>query len=401
MHILLIHQAFTTVNDAGGTRHYELARFLAERGHHTSVITSPVSYLTGKTDGIHETNEPGISIIRVHIYKALHKNFFHRVINFISFMISAFFKALSVHQVDLVWGTTPPIFQSATAWLVARVKHVPFMLEVRDLWPDFAIAVGVLKSPLLINLSRWLEAFLYRHADLVIVNSPGYVEHVKSHGAKRVELIPNGADITMFASAQSQIDYRKVWGLEGKFIILYAGAHGMSNNLDLVLQAASLLSVNPNIHFVFLGDGKEKENLKIKANTLALTNVTFIDPIPKNKMGAALQAADACLAVLLPIDWYKTTYPNKVFDYMAAGKPVLLCIDGVIRKVVEDARCGIYCNPANPEDLVNAATLLEKESETCKAMGVNGNVFLEKHFRRDVLAQAFAILVEDFGKKYA
>ena len=188
MHILLIHQAFTALNEPGGTRHHELARFLVEKGHKVTVIASPVSYLTGRTStpsqlSIQPDAESGLTILRVFTYPALHRSFVHRVYAFISFMLSSFLAGLRVSQVDLVWGSSPPIFQAFSAWALARFKRSRFLLEVRDLWPDFAIGAGVLRSPILIRLSRWLERFLYQHADQVMVNSPGFINHVSTHGA--------------------------------------------------------------------------------------------------------------------------------------------------------------------------------------------------------------------------
>ncbi len=193
MHILLIHQAFTALDEPGGTRHHELALSLVEQGHHVTVITSPVSYLSGtrrrKSHWVEkEQGDAGITILRTYTYPALHRSFVHRMLSFVTFMLSSFWAGLSVHEVDLVWGTSPPIFQGVTAWGLARLKRAPFLFEVRDLWPAFAIAIGVLHNPQLIGASLWLESFLYRQADRVVVNSPGYIEHVKAHGAKRVEL---------------------------------------------------------------------------------------------------------------------------------------------------------------------------------------------------------------------
>ena len=188
------------MDEPGGTRHHELARFLAGRGHKVSIIASPVSYLTGEIQEgkrIGEDFDGLITIYRSYTYSALHKSFIHRVFSFFSFMISSFFKSISIKNVDLVWGTTPPIFQSVSAWLISRLKRVPFLLEVRDLWPEFAIAVGVLKNPALIKLSYWLEKFLYSHADQIIVNSPGFIELVKEKGGEKISLIPNGADINI------------------------------------------------------------------------------------------------------------------------------------------------------------------------------------------------------------
>ena len=260
MHILLIHQAFAALDEPGGTRHHELARCFAAQGHRVSIIASPVSYLTGKSEKDRKTvYDAGglIAIHRVYTYPALHKSFIHRIFSFFSFMLSSFFKALTIRNVDVVWGTTPPIFQSFTAWLVARLKGKPFILEVRDLWPSFAIAVGVLRNKTLIKLSLWLERFLYTHADRIVVNSPGFIPHIQSRGGENICLVPNGADPLFFSTAEQDRD-RLFPEWKRKFVVLYTGAHGMSNDLEVVLQAANLLQSYPSIRFVLLGDGKEK-----------------------------------------------------------------------------------------------------------------------------------------------
>ena len=396
MHILLIHQAFASIDEPGGTRHHEFARFLAARGEKVTVITSPVSYLTG---GLPEANsfsvndpmeQGGVEILRARTYPALHRSFFHRILAFVSFMVSSFFMGLRVRNVDLVWGTSPPIFQGLTAWTLARLKRVPFLFEVRDLWPDFAIAVGVLHNRTLIRLSIWLEHFLYRRADLVMVNSPGFVAHVTARGARRVEFVPNGADPRMFTPLDRGAAFRSANHLEGKFVVLYAGAHGLSNDLGVVLEAAGILQGQPataEVTIIFLGDGKEKSNLQKQAAFMELTNVLFLPPVPKTEMAAVLAGADACLAILKPIDEYKTTYPNKVFDYMAAGRPVVLAIDGVIREVVEAAGCGIFAQPGDPSALAEAIRSLAGDKEQARSMGLRGPAYLEQHFNRSTLAE--------------
>ncbi len=402
MHILIIHQAFAALDEPGGTRHHELARYLAGRGHRVTVIASPVSYLTGNSltppvsTNVEDAN---IKVRRVYTYRALHKSFVHRVFAFVSFMVSAFAAGLQVKQVDLVWGTSPPIFQGLTAWALARLKRVPFLFEVRDLWPTFAIAVGVLTNPLLIKLTLWLERFLYSHADTVMVNSPGYVDHVRERGARRVELIPNGADPHMFDPLDQGAAFRSLHGLEGKFVVLYAGAHGMSNDLGVALEAARLLqSQAPDVRVVFLGDGKEKAALQEQALTLRLENVLFLPPVPKAGMAAALAGADACLAILKPIDEYKTTYPNKVFDYMAAGRPVVLAIDGVIREVVEAAGAGIFAQPGAPAALAGAVCTLAGDTVRARQMGLAGRKYLEEHFSRSVIAEKLTTLLEEMAR---
>ncbi|MBI5952536.1 MAG: glycosyltransferase family 4 protein [Chloroflexi bacterium] len=395
MHVLIIHQAFASLDEPGGTRHHEFARLLTSRGHKVTVIASPVSYITGTTLRRSEVQEGGngVTILRAAVYDAHHKSFFHRVIAFLSFMLSSFWIGLGVKNVDLVWGTSPPIFQGVTAWMLARLKGAKFLFEVRDLWPQFAIAVGVLTNPILISLSEWLERFLYRRADRLVVNSPGFLQPVTSRGAKRVDLIPNGADPSMFDPAASGDSFRKANQLEGKFIALYAGAHGMSNDLTIVLDSASLLADSKNIHIVFLGDGKDKPALMARAKHLS--NVTFLPSVPKAEMASALAGADACIAILKPLEEYKTTYPNKVFDYMAAGRPVALAIDGVIREVVEAADCGIFATPGDAAQLADAIRKLAADPKQSRAMGLRGRKYLEENFSRAVIGEKLVSLLEE------
>jgi glycosyltransferase involved in cell wall biosynthesis len=404
MHILIIHQAFAALDEPGGTRHHELARYLAGQGHRVTIIASPVSYLTGtqpSSPARHERSEPesGVTILRTYTYSALHKSFVHRVLSFVSFMVSSFVAGLRVANVDVVWGTSPPIFQGATAWAVARLKGVPFLFEVRDLWPDFAIQVGVLRNRLLIRASLWLERFLYRRADRVMVNSPGYVDHVRQRGARQVELIPNGADARMFNAADDGLAFRQQHHLEGKFVALYAGAHGMSNDLNVLLDAAQLLRDQPEIAIVFLGDGKEKAALMGRAVEMGLPNVIFLPPVPKTEMPAALAASDACIAILKPIPLYATTYPNKVFDYMAAGRPVVLAIDGVARQVVEDADAGLPVPPGDATALSAALRQLVTDRQLARQMGLNGRRAIEERFDRGVLAQKLERLFREMVQR--
>ncbi|MCC6956065.1 MAG: glycosyltransferase family 4 protein [Anaerolineales bacterium] len=399
MHILLIHQAFAALDEPGGTRHHELARFLVKRGHRVTVIASPVSYLTGRARAGAEktTSDPdlaGVTIVRTYTYSALHRSFVHRVFSFFSFMASSFWAGVRVREVDLVWGTSPPIFQGMTAWALARLKRKPLLFEVRDLWPDFAIQVGVLRNPLLIRLSRWLERFLYRGADQLIVNSPGFLEHVQKQGGSGVRVIPNGVDPAMFDPHAEGLELRNAHGLAGKFIVMYAGAHGMSNDLGIVLDAAQMLQDQPDISIVLVGDGKEKPALIARAEALGLRNVVFLPPVAKAGMGETLAAADACLAILKPVPMYATVYPNKVFDYMAAGRPVLLAIDGVIRGVVEQAGCGIFIPPGDPVELAAAVRRLAADRALAREMGQRGRRCVEQKFDRASLAEDLAELME-------
>jgi glycosyltransferase involved in cell wall biosynthesis len=398
MHILLIHQAFAALDEPGGTRHHELALYLASKGHKVTIIASPVSYLTGEvlsSAGQSNTGDPNISIIRPPVYRALHRSFVHRVFNFLSFMLSSFWAGLQVRKVDLIWGTSPPIFQGLTAWALARLKRIPFLFEIRDLWPAFAVAVGVLTNPVLIWASEWLERFLYRRADALMVNSPGFIAHVKARGADPVTLIPNGSDTRMFDPQADGLAFQQAHGLAGKYVALYAGAHGMSNDLDVLLQVARLLMDQSEIAVVLLGDGKEKSRLQSRASEMGLENVHFIPSVPKEEMVGALAAADACIAILKPIEMYKTVYPNKVFDYMAAGRPVILAVDGVIRDVIEAAQAGVVVSPGDAESLANAVRSLAEDRQKSLTLGQNGRRYVETYFDRAVVAEKLNRLLEE------
>jgi glycosyltransferase involved in cell wall biosynthesis len=399
MHILFIHQAFATDDEAGGTRHYELARYLVDRGHRFTAIASPISYLSGQATsgaGSAGRQQPAnLAVIRAYTYAALHRSFVHRIASFLSFMLSSLLAGLRVRDVDVVWGTSPPIFQGLTAWLLARLKHVPLLFEVRDLWPAFAVDMGVLSNPLLIRAAEGLERFLYRRADHIIVNSPAYVEHVCGKGipADRVSLVPNGVETAMFDPEADGAAVRREHGLDGRFVVLYAGAHGLANNLDVVLQVADLLHERSDIAFVLVGDGKEKSNLAHLAQEMGLPNLWLLPPQPKSRMPEFLAAADVGLAILKDIPMFTTTYPNKVFDYMAAGRPTLLAIDGVIRQVVEAAEAGIFVPPGNPGALADGVRRLAADSARCRRMGQLARAYVQAHFERaDQAARLVQIL---------
>ena len=403
MHVLLIHQAFAAINEPGGTRHHEFARQLARRGHRVTVIASQVSYLTGRAVGdggwlMREVDDAGVEILRCWSYPGWHRSFLHRMMSFLSFMAVSFWTGLRVADVDLVWGTTPPIFQAVTARWIAGLKRKPFLLEVRDLWPSFAIAVGVLTNPLLIRLSEWLERGLYRGADRVVVNSPGFIEHVRSRGARQVELVPNGVDLAMFERIKKDQSLRRELGLSECFLVIYAGAHGMSNDLETVLKAADLLQSEEDIHFVFLGDGKEKTNLMALAERMKLRNLHFLPSIPKDQIASTLVQADAGLAILLAVDAYKTTYPNKVFDYMAAGLPVVLAIDGVIRQVIEDAGAGLFAQPGDPKAIAESVKRLAADPVLAEQLGQAGRRGVERDFDRERLAAKMALIMEKIAE---
>lgn len=398
-HLLIIHQAFSSLNDTGGTRHFEFAKHLIRSGSKVTVVTSGMNYLTAKKASYHDkataaSSEP--TIVCAPTLNLWHKSFAGRVIAFLSFMISSTVTALRMSKVDLVMGTSPPIFQAFSAYAVAKLKRRPFLLEIRDLWPDFAIDIGILKNPILIDISRRAERFLYEHADHVLVNSPAYVSHVLEKGIpkEKVSLIPNGVDPDMFDPNENGLTFRLRFGLQGKFIVTYAGALGMANDIPTILRAARRLGNDSELVFVIVGDGKDHSTLEKWVHDEGLGNVIFTGPLPKSAIPAALAASDVCLATLKNIPMFRMTYPNKVFDYMAAGRPVVLAIDGVIREVVERAAAGLYVPPGDDQQLAAAIAHLKQDSDSRRKMGRSGRTFVEKHFNRRDHAIEFRSLIE-------
>ena len=406
MHILLIHQAFVSPNEAGGTRHYELARHLVQQGHQVTIVASDLSYLSGQRTTARPklvTQEflDGIQVLRAYTYPALHRSFFWRVISFFSFMFTSLVAALRVKNVDLIMGTSPPIFQALSAWVVAAFRRLPLLLEIRDLWPEFAIDMGVLKSRLLIKLSRCLEAFLYRKADHFVVNSPAYRDYLIGKGIPKegISFISNGVDTEMFHPDKNGQRVRQQWGLESKFVVTYTGALGMANDIPTILRAAERLQRNKDIIFLVVGDGKERKNLEEAAYQKNLLNVRITGSVTKAEMPEVIAASDICVATLQNIPMFKTVYPNKVFDYMAAGKPTILAIDGVIRKVVEEAKGGVFVPPGDDATLANTVLDLKADRQCMRAMGAAARSYAVEHFDRLNQAEQFLKLVCGFGKR--
>lgn len=402
MNALLIHQAFVSPDQAGGTRHYEFARHCLDQGIRLTIVASNLSYLTGRavsgTQGIvTEQDCGGVRVLRAWTYSALHRSFTWRVVSFLSFMVSSVWAGLRAGPVDLVMGTSPPIFQAVSAWLVATLRRRPFLLEIRDLWPAFAIDMGILRNPLLIRMSRWLEGFLYGRATHLLVNSPAYREYLVARGipASRITLIPNGVDPAMFDPGSDGQGLRKELGFEGRFVVTYAGALGVANDLDTLLDAAAALRDDPSVVFLLVGDGKERPRLEARAAGLGLQNVQFVGARPKSEMAAFLAASDACVAILQDIPMFTTTYPNKVFDYMAAGRPTVLAIDGVIRDVVEKAGGGIFVPPGRADLLAAAVRRLRGSPEEARRMGSAARTYVCQHFNRARHAGEFVELLRE------
>ncbi|HXG23694.1 MAG TPA: glycosyltransferase family 4 protein [Chthonomonadales bacterium] len=406
MKILLLNQSFVSPDEPGHTRHFEMAKYLQGCGHELVIVGSDSNYQTGlrtvDRKGLYvEQVIEGVRVLRAYSAQTLHRSYFWRAVSFLSFMFSSVWAALQVEKPDLIMGTTPPIFQAVSAWLVALVRQKPFLLEVRDLWPEFAISMGVIRNPLVIALAHWLERFLYARATHVLVNSPAYKEYLLEKGIPqgKVTFIPYGTDTGMFSPQVDGSGLRRELGLQDKFTVVYAGAMGQAHDLYTVLRAAARLTSEPRIRFVFFGDGKERLRLEAEARRLGLTNVLFAGVYPKREMPVVLACADVCLAILQDIEMFRTTYPNKVFDYMAAGRATVLVIDGVIREVIEASGGGVFVQPGDDERLAQTILELSKDPPRVRQMGENARAYLVRHLdRRDKMRETLQLLENLAGK---
>jgi glycosyltransferase involved in cell wall biosynthesis len=400
MKILLINQSAVPFDEPGHSAHIEMAKYLRDSGHDMVIVAGDSNYQTGlrtvKQKGVFvEQRIEGVSLLRAYSAETLHRSYFWRLISFVSFTFSSIWAALQVKDVDLVMGTTPQIFQAVSAWFVAFVRRKPFFLEVRDLWPEFAISMGVIKNPVIIRLSYWLERFLYERATHILVNSPAYKEYIVGRGvpAKKITFIAYGSDINMFNPGIDGSSVRERLGLNKKFIVLYAGTMGQAHDLYTVLRAAKRLNDDSHIQFVFFGDGKERPNLEAEAQKLGLKNVLFAGVCPKKEIPIVIASADVCLAILQNLEMFRTTYPNKVFDSMASARPTVLVIDGVVREVIEASNGGVFVEPGNDELLAKAILTLSRDPQRVKQMGENARAYLVKNLdRRDKLAETLQLL---------
>lgn len=396
INVLLIHQVFVSPKEPGGTRHFEFARILEKEGVNFTIVASDVNYFTGKkivnkNRLLTYENIEGIKVIRVFTLPFLHKSYFTRTIAFLSFMVTSIIAAMKEKNIDVIVSTSPPLFQVFPGYIISRLRKIPFVLEIRDLWVDFAVDLGVLKNPIIISIAKAIEGFFLKKADIIVVNSPGFISHIKRKGVlpNKLTLVPNGVDPSMFGKLDDGKIMKQELGLDNKFVVLYAGAHGLANDLYTLISSAEILKNYNDIVFILIGDGKEKKNLIYKVRRLGLENVIFLPSQPKTEISKFIAMADVCIAILKKIPLFTTTYPNKVFDYMAAGKPTILAIDGVIREVIEDSKGGIFVTPGDPKALANAILYYYKNPKALKFHGENARKYVIKNFNRKKQAQKF------------
>jgi len=405
MKILLINQVFVAPDEPGHTRHFELAKYLQSQGDEMVIVASDLNYQTGKPTTkqkglVVEQFINGVKVLRTHMPAVIHRSYFWRIIAFFSFMFNSVIASLKVKEVDLVMGTTPPIFQAFSAWLVSALKRKPFLLEVRDLWPEFIVSMGVFRNPLLIWLARRLEIFLYKRARHILVNSPAYLEYIHAKGIpeSKITFIPYGADGVAFHPSNDGSQVRDEFNLRDKFVVLYCGALGQANDFATAIRAASHLQNDDRIRLLVVGDGKERGNLEKQATDLNLSNVIFAGTRPKHQIPQYVAAADVSLAILQNVPMFRTTYPNKVFDNMAAGKATILVIDGVIRQCIETCQGGVFVPPGDDRKLAETIRELAVSPEKLSEMGANARRYLMENLERTMMMKKTRALLLSLRK---
>jgi glycosyltransferase involved in cell wall biosynthesis len=295
---------------------------------------------------------------------------------------------------DVVVVTSPPLFVGIAGYLLSRFKRIPFVFEVRDLWPESAIDTGVLKNKLVIKMAYWVEDFIYRKASLINVLTPAFLNALrdkKKVPAEKLIFIPNAADFSLSDHLLETFDrsaFRKQHNLDGKFVITYVGAHGVANHLEQILDAGKALE-DTNVLFQLIGQGMEKARLQSLAQSLKVKNVRFLDAVPKQEVFKYILASEMGASVLKRVDTFKTVYSNKTFDYMACKKPILMAIDGVSRELVETAGAGCYVEPENTAAYNTTIREYLNEPERIVKEGESGFNYAKQHFDRQVLADRY------------
>ncbi|WP_221389761.1 glycosyltransferase family 4 protein [Dyadobacter sp. NIV53] len=402
MHILLIHQFFLKDDDGGGSRWNEMSRIWIEEGYQVTVLTGTVHYMGQQSDKTsrkyfaERVNKDGVKVISCHVSESYTTGFYKKLWAFISFIFSSIYGGIfyGKDQYDLIIVTSPPLFVGITAIVLSWWKQIPFLFEIRDLWPESAIEVGVLKNKLLIRFAYWFEQNVYRKAKLINVLTPAFREILiqeKNIPAEKIIYISNGADFPLADQIRADLDvsaFRKEYRLEGKFVIVYVGAHGIANHLIQIIEAATLLQ-NTNAHFLLIGDGKEKEELMTEVQKRKLLNIQFLNSVSKNDVFKYIMASDMGTSVLKKTEIFKTIYSNKTFDYFSCKKPVLMAIDGISRLLVEDADAGIFIEPENARDFADKVKYYIDRPHLLTSQGENGYHYAKVHFDRDDLAKKY------------
>ena len=368
MHLLFLTDNFPPEVNAPASRTFEHCREWVRKGHRVTVITCAPNFPKGKVfDGYQnkafqtETIE-GIEVIRVWSYITANEGFVRRILDYLSFMASAIVASPRVRGVDLVIGTSPQFFTAVAAYVVSRMKRIPYVFELRDLWPESIKAVGAMKESFALRMLERLEMFLYRKAARIVSVTESFKQVLMRRGIEctKIEVVTNGVDVSQFKPRPKDPELTRKLGLEGKFVAGYIGTHGMAHALETLLQAADRLR-GQNFAFIFLGDGARKQALREMADQMKLDNVVFIDSVPKADVPKYWSLLDVSIIHLRKTELFTTVIPSKLFECMGMGIPVLHGVEGESADIVRREQVGIPFEPEGVDQLCEALQSLKSD----------------------------------------
>ncbi len=407
MKILYISQYFPPEMGAPAARAVELSRHWVAAGHQVTVLTGFPNHPTGVVPReyrdkfrrlvAHEQTH-GVHVVRSWLLPFPNRKAYERILNYCSFCISAATTGIFLSRPDVVIATSPQLLVGLSGWCVARWKRVPFVFEVRDLWPESLTAVGMGDGDSLLHrcLAK-IAGFLYRHSDRVVVVTSAFEDYLVEHWKvprEKVSVIENGVETQLF-SPEPATALKRQLGAEGKFVVSYIGTIGMAHGLETIIESATRLQhSNPEIVFLILGEGTEKVSVMSQARERRLENVRFVEQQPREKIPGYICASDVCLVLLKKADLFKTVIPTKMLEFMSCARPVILGVDGQARAILEEARGGLVIEPENSDALVSAIRLLAANPQMAAELGRNGRQYIVRKFSRRETADKYIRVLE-------
>lgn len=398
MKILFITDNFPPEVNAPATRTYEHAIEWIKLGAKVTIITCAPNFPHGnvyngyKNKLYHKEEMDGIEVIRVWSYITSNSGFVKRVLDYMSFAIMAFLVGL-FQKYDIIIATSPQFFTTWSAWGLSKIRRKPWIFELRDLWPESIKTVGAMKQGRAIEILEKIELALYRDATRVIAVTDSFKSNLIRRGipAEKIDVITNGSNVELFYPRPKNQLLLDQLNLNGKFIVGYIGTHGLAHSLNFIVRSIEKIS-DPDIHFLFIGDGAMKSTITAIAQELKLSNVTFLPPVSKEQVPNYLSICDVSLAPLKKEDNFKTVIPSKIFEASAMQKPTLLGVEGEAQEIIERYNAGLCFEPENEKDFINKVILI-KENKTAYREFQSGCTKLAKAYDRKVLANQMLLAV--------
>lgn len=410
MKILYISQYFPPEMGAPAARVAELSRHWVQLGHHVTVLTGFPNHPTGVVPAEwrarfrrlrgSETID-GVRVERTWLWPLPNRKAHERIRNYVSFAFSAAIRGLTLSKPDVVIATSPQLLCALAGWWVAWSMRVPFVFEVRDLWPESLAAVGAGgEGSLLHRVLGSIAGFLYRRANRIVVVTSAFQDHLIQNWRvppEKISIVENGVETDLFCpDAVSASEVRNQLGLYHCFVVCYVGTMGMAHGLETLVDAAEELQITlPSATFLLIGEGAEKQKIIDLAAACQLTNIHFLGQQPRERIPAYLSAADVCLVLLKRSDLFKTVIPTKLLESMACARPVIVAVDGQSREIVENADAGVFVQPEDSHALANAICELAKDPERGHEMGSNGRQYIVHKLSREQTARDYISVLED------